>query len=62
MAKQDFSNATKAELIKHLHEAQNELGKLLFQVHTNQLKDVRSIRHKRQEIARLHTALTQTIV
>ena len=61
MAKQDFSNATKAELMKRLLEAQNELQKLLFQVHTNQLKNVRSIRRQRQEIARLHTALTATV-
>lgn len=58
MAKNDFSTMTAEELTKRLQEAQKELQTCIFQVRSNQLKDVRSIRHKRQDIARLKTFLT----
>ena len=59
MATQDSSTAPMTDLVKRLDEARKELQTFYVQVRANQLKNVRAIRHKRQEIARLRTSLNQ---
>ena len=57
METKDYTKATSEELLKKIEGGRRELQKLMFQVRSNQLKDVRSIRLKRKEVARLNTAL-----
>ena len=60
MKKKDYTKATPKELVEQINILEEELRNLFFQVGANQLKDVRSIRQKRKELARMKTALAQT--
>jgi len=57
METKDYTKVTSVELLKHIEEGRRDLQKLTFQIRSNQLKNVRALRLKRKELARLNTAL-----
>ena len=55
----ELTTKTPAELVKLLTESQEKLRELRFKDSNKQLKNVRSIRVLKQEIARINTLLNK---
>lgn len=55
---EDLKNKSKKELQELLTETRNELRSLLFQIHSQQLKQVHKIELAKKTIARISMALT----
>lgn len=59
MDAKDLRSKSDEALKKLLHEAEQRLQELRFELSANQLKDVREVREVRRTIARIKTILTE---
>jgi len=55
----ELRKKSKDELGKNLQELRDNLGKLLFKVAANKLKNVKEIRNKKKDIARILTIIKE---
>ncbi len=55
----ELRKKNKDELGKNLQELRDNLGKLLFKVAANKLKNVKEIRNKKKDIARVLTIIKE---
>jgi ribosomal protein L29 len=53
----ELQKKSKEELEKNLKESREDLGKIIFKLSANKLKNVREIRNRKKDIARILTVL-----
>jgi len=57
----DIRKKNEDELKKNLQDLREDLGKLRFKVVANKLKNVREIRNRKKEIARIITIMNEKV-